>query len=459
MLSLAGLRKHPVLLAGATHPELLARLERFFDVELAGDADVLDAGLLRERLAGKSALVASRTAVIDASLLTALPHLKAVCRIGASHDEIDLAACTRAGVIATNTAELGRDEAACRRMALAAADNLIAVFGFGRAGGHPANLLNIECAARSAAACDLRRSPGRATTPRVAACLLTVGRDTSILERGSTSVALVYSPASRCFDIVELLAAEPAGMPLTGVGRSLGLPKSATHRLLLTLIECGYAAQDPVTQRYRLTFKIATVAFRLLASSTLQDVAQPVLDRLARASGDLARLAVVDGDGMRWVAKAQGAQAGLRYDPEMGLEVALNATGVGRLWLASLPEPQALAILDRYETRARRALGPNAPRSRGAWLAKMREVRRRSYAEAMEEGAAGVGAVGAAIRVGHGDAATVVGTVSITGPVSRFGAKRRPMLGRLCVDAAAELAELWPVRADEQPVLATADAA
>jgi IclR family acetate operon transcriptional repressor len=273
---------------------------------------------------------------------------------------------------------------------------------------------------------------------------------------------MIYSPAPRCFEILELLAAESAGMPLTGVSRSLGLPKSATHRLLLTLIECGYAAQDPITQRYRLTFRIATVAFRLLAASTLQDVAQPVLDRIAYASGDLARLAVVDGDGMRWVAKAQGAQSGLRYDPEMGLEVALNATGVARLWLASLPEPQALAILDRYEARARRALGPNAAKSRSAWLAKMREVRRRSYAEAIEEGAAGVAAVGAAIRAGRGDAATVVGTVSITGPVSRFGPRRRPMLGRLCVEAANELAELWPVRrfqhADERNGIVGADA-
>jgi hypothetical protein len=47
-------------------------------------------------------------------------------------------------VLVTNTADLGRDEAARRGMALAAADNLIAAFGFGRAGGRPANLLNIE---------------------------------------------------------------------------------------------------------------------------------------------------------------------------------------------------------------------------------------------------------------------------------------------------------------------------
>ncbi|HSU44136.1 MAG TPA: hypothetical protein VLN42_07965 [Casimicrobiaceae bacterium] len=144
MLSLAGLRKHTVLLAGVTYPELLARLEPFFDVDSAVDADLLDAVVLRMRLAGKSALIASQTAPIDASLLAALPHLKAVCRIGASHDAIDLEACTRAGVLVTNTATLGRDEAARQRMALAAADNLIAAFGFGRRAGHPANLLNAE---------------------------------------------------------------------------------------------------------------------------------------------------------------------------------------------------------------------------------------------------------------------------------------------------------------------------
>jgi IclR family acetate operon transcriptional repressor len=257
---------------------------------------------------------------------------------------------------------------------------------------------------------------------------------------------MIYSPTQRCFEVVELLAAEAAGLPLTAVSRTLGLPKSATHRLLLTLCECGYATQDAHTQRYRLTFKLATLGFRLLAASTLQDVSQPVLDRIANASGDLARLAVVDGEGLRWVAKAQGAHSGLRYDPEMGLEVALNATGVGRLWLASLPESEAIAILDRYERRAKRSLGPNAPRSKSALLARIRDVRRRAYAEAIEEGAPGVAAVAAPIRIGAGRDSAVVGTVSITGPMSRFATRRRPLLGRLCIEAAAELAELWPVR-------------
>jgi len=213
-----------------------------------------------------------------------------------------------------------------------------------------------------------------------------------------------------------------------------------------TLVDAGYAIQDEASQRYRLTLKIATLGFRLLAASTVQDVCQPTLERIAAASGDLARLAVVDGDGLRWVAKAQGAHVGLRYDPEMGLEVALHATAVGRLWLATLPESRAIAIVERYRRTATRPLGPHAPRTMAAVLAKIRDARRRPYAEALEEGAAGVGAVGALIRVERDGGSDVVGTVSITGPVGRFGARRRPMLGKLCIDAASELAQLWPLR-------------
>jgi gluconate 2-dehydrogenase len=143
-LTFAGQRRHPVLLTVPACAEVWARLENFFEVDLADGAELLDHAVLAARLAGKSALIATHTARIDASVLSMLPHLKAVCKVGAGHADIDLDACTRAGVMATNTPDLGSDEAARQQMALAAAENLIAAFGFGRAAGHPQNLLNAE---------------------------------------------------------------------------------------------------------------------------------------------------------------------------------------------------------------------------------------------------------------------------------------------------------------------------
>lgn len=143
-LTFAGQRRHRVLLAGPVGAEAQARLDAFFEIEQVDNTDVLDRAVLAARLTGKSALMATRTARIDSGLLTKLPHLKAVCKVGPLHDDIDLESCTRAGVMATNTADLGVDETARQQMSLAAAENLIAAFGFGRAAGHPKNLLNTE---------------------------------------------------------------------------------------------------------------------------------------------------------------------------------------------------------------------------------------------------------------------------------------------------------------------------
>ena len=141
-LGLAGLRRHPVLLAAPAWPELVERLEGFFEVEQAEGA--LATAALLQKMQGKSALLAAQPAGIDAALLAQLPHLRAVCRIGAGSNGLDLEACTAAGVLVTDTPALGEEEPAQRRMAMIAADNLIATFGFGRIGGQPPNLLNTE---------------------------------------------------------------------------------------------------------------------------------------------------------------------------------------------------------------------------------------------------------------------------------------------------------------------------
>ena len=124
----------------------------------------------------------------------------------------------------------------------------------------------------------------------------------------------MYPPAHRTLDILELLADAPDGLALSAIAGALAMPKSVAHRLLAGLAERGFVQQDPDTQHYGLTLKLAALGFRHLAATRIEEVCQPVLNRLAADSGELARLAVVDGEKMTWVAKAQGALSGLRYD-------------------------------------------------------------------------------------------------------------------------------------------------
>src|SRR5450631_4236868 len=105
-LALDGLQRHPVLLAGPAYPEVLAALQPFFDVEVVAEADIVDPAMLATLLAGKSALMTTCTVRVDAAMLAKHPHLHAVCKMGPLHADIDLEACSRSGVMATDTPEM-----------------------------------------------------------------------------------------------------------------------------------------------------------------------------------------------------------------------------------------------------------------------------------------------------------------------------------------------------------------
>ena len=63
--------------------------------------------------------------------------------------------------------------------------------------------------------------------------------------------------------------------------------------------------QNPDNLRYHLSTKLVAMGFRYLSGSGA-DIVQPVLDRLARETGELVRLGVIEGERQIWIAKSQG---------------------------------------------------------------------------------------------------------------------------------------------------------
>jgi len=95
-----------VLVARAVFPETLDRLRGPFEVE-SNDADeVWPQPTLIERLQGCAGAFVTGTERIDATLLDACPQLRAVCNMAVGYNNIDLAACTARGVLATNTPDV-----------------------------------------------------------------------------------------------------------------------------------------------------------------------------------------------------------------------------------------------------------------------------------------------------------------------------------------------------------------
>ncbi len=256
----------------------------------------------------------------------------------------------------------------------------------------------------------------------------------------------------RCLSLVEALAGEPGGLELSALAAHLGLPQSATHRILSTLIRRGWAVQDAVTRRYALSLKFGMLAFRDLDARVAPDLVQSALDGLARRTREYCRLALVEGETLVWVARAQGAPPGLRYEPEMGQEIVLHATANGKAWLATLPESEALRIVCARGFETDRPLGPNAVSDIDGFRAHLRETRRRGYATAIEEAEAGTAAIAVAFRAGTETDAPVVGTISVAGPCLRLRPERFASLAAELRVTADELASVWPLHRRQRTV-------
>lgn len=230
----------------------------------------------------------------------------------------------------------------------------------------------------------------------------------------------------RGFQVLERLAAHPEGCALSSLASELKIPLSATHRLLAELIRLGYVRQSLGDGQYVLTIKLVSMGLSYLSSSGIVDVAQPLLDELARVSGELVRLAVVDGDDLIFVAKSQGATKGLRYDPDMGLSVPLSCSAAGHAWLSTMTDDDALAVLAKKGIAPAAEQGPKAPATLKAAMACVTATRRRGFSMISEMFAPGMTAMAAPV---YGDKNATIGVVTIAGPLVRLTADRMEALG------------------------------
>lgn len=242
--------------------------------------------------------------------------------------------------------------------------------------------------------------------------------------------------------ILEMLASSAEGIALTVIAEQLQIPRSATHRLLNTLCEAGFVRQEHERGTYVLTSKLQTLAFTHLSAEGMVDAVQPVLNRLAAEVGELVRLSVVDEDRLVWVARAQGARSGLRYDPDMGMAARLSCSASGYAWLASMDNPQALERVAQQGFGSVQDYGPDAPQSIGTLMPRIEVTRTLGYALAIQTFADWMSAI--AVAVTHPVSGKVIGVVSVAGPVFRLPEARLHQIAPALLAAAEEIRHLMP---------------
>ena len=217
---------------------------------------------------------------------------------------------------------------------------------------------------------------------------------------------------ARAFAILEEVARNRDGIPLAGLSKTVGLHTSTTFHLVRTLVTLGYVRQTADDKRYRVGRPLFALAAGALDEIEMTSLATPVLEDLARKTGECGHFGVRMGDAVIVIARTAGHSA-FQLADRVGVIRPAHCTALGKVILAALPREQ----LDGFLARA--ALTPHTPRSITRPATLRREL-------------ATVARIGVAIDDGEFDpevrclavpvrdfTGAVIGTIGISGPVWR----------------------------------------
>jgi IclR family acetate operon transcriptional repressor len=259
-----------------------------------------------------------------------------------------------------------------------------------------------------------------------------------ILDEQTNGAHAGVNAIDRALVVIEALADAPQGMSVTELSGVLRINKGLTHRILASLAQREYVIKDEQTQHYRLSIRLLGLAFRHLKVLDVYDVILPILRRLAAATGELAELNWVEQERMVTVAKADSPRQ-LRVVSYLGEEQVLHATAAGKIFLASLPEEEALRLAI---SRGLTAFTPRTIVGVAQLQAELTTIREQGYATNVEESGPHVLAVAAPVRAITEDN-RIVGSVGVVAPMFHE-VHRDPEIIALTKTAAQEISQAWP---------------
>lgn len=224
-----------------------------------------------------------------------------------------------------------------------------------------------------------------------------------------------------------LAAAEEEGRAYVSASEQaemLGLHKSTVLRLLSTLEHKGYVERDPETKGYRLRWKLFQLGSAVLTRNDLVREARPILEELARATGEVVHLSVLDDDEVVYVDKVEPPST-IRMYSRVGRRSPAHCTGVGKALIAFLPDAELNRLLEERGLRRYTRGTITDPEVLRRELARVRQT---GVAYDEEEHEEGICCVAAPVRDHRG---AVVASISVAGPAFRLGRERRQELAKV----------------------------
>jgi IclR family pca regulon transcriptional regulator len=205
--------------------------------------------------------------------------------------------------------------------------------------------------------------------------------------------------------------------PVLGIAEiasELGVSRSTTHRYVITLFALGYLEQDS-SRRYRLGLGVTDLGMSVLNATGLREHAHPFMQELRRDTSYTVSLAVLDGAEIVYVERAPSFRNDVALGLDTGSRLPANATAMGKVLLASLPEREQSELLASIKLTQR---GPNTITSKNALRVELEQIREEGFAVNDQELAEYVHAIAVPVRAVSGKVVAALGLSADTATIS-----------------------------------------
>lgn len=241
---------------------------------------------------------------------------------------------------------------------------------------------------------------------------------------------------TKSLDILNLFA--KSGVPLTvkEICRQMCLPESTLYRYISTLAQRDFIEYDSSCQKYRLGMNLVRLGYIATQQLEIHRSAYPVMEELARGSGETVLLTLRKGSNAIVVEVVDSGRAGIKLAMNRGDILPLHSCALTRPLMAFLPDEEIDSIL-----RA------NPPKQFTAHTIidlkqlknELKKVKRQGYSYSDQE--LTVGARGLGVPVWD-YSTTVIATLSLAGSIHNFPKSKMPIL----LDLLLKVAEQCSVR-------------
>lgn len=201
---------------------------------------------------------------------------------------------------------------------------------------------------------------------------------------------------------------------IADIADELGMSRSTTHRYVITLLALGYLEQG-ASRKYRLGLAVTDLGMSALNSTGLREHAHPYLEELRQRTSYTVSLAVLDGADVLYVDRARSfrrSQNSINVDVHTGSRLPAYCTAMGKLLLASLPDPDQRQLIASLKLTKH---GPKTITGKKALREELEEVLEASFAVDDEELAKDLYSIAAPVQ---NEARDVVAAVDIVAPSS-----------------------------------------